>query len=205
MLPHQHSPLAWAWKHGESEDVRREFLFIAPPCVPKKTIVGASRWPIYWCIIITTVRAVGFEFLHHLFTNCWSRLAYFYGTSSAVRILENVSTGQIGSLTDSVLEDGWEVFKILTTPADPQLCWGSAGWVSHLPCMDFFVMGLKELWSSMANVLRTLDLCAILESVSGTWLSTNESANLWDIPLLFTRGWWKHYPTWKWKFQMHFG
>ena len=45
------------------------------------------------------------------------RLAYFHGTQSKIRILENVQTGEIGRLTEAVHEEDWHVRKILTVPS----------------------------------------------------------------------------------------
>lgn len=46
------------------------------------------------------------------------RLAYFYGAFSKIRVLENVTTGEIGDLTESVLAECWEYRKIVTMPRD---------------------------------------------------------------------------------------
>lgn len=47
-----------------------------------------------------------------------ARLAYFFGTMQKVRILENVTTGEIGKITELVHKHGWNVKKVVTNPSD---------------------------------------------------------------------------------------
>ena len=46
------------------------------------------------------------------------RLAYFFSTDSKVRILENVSTGEIGAMTKEIHKEDWHVRSVMTNPAD---------------------------------------------------------------------------------------
>lgn len=46
------------------------------------------------------------------------RLAYFFGTSPKVRVLENVSTGEIGGLTEQALRDEYHIRKVITNPSE---------------------------------------------------------------------------------------
>ena len=46
------------------------------------------------------------------------RLAYFCGTEQKVRLLENVTTGEIGEITEFALSDDWLVKKVITQPSD---------------------------------------------------------------------------------------
>ena len=76
--------------------------------------------------------------LRHLFSGWWwnwlacgppfqfviclqARLAYFLGQKSKIRILENVSTGEIGELTDFILASEWDVHKLITHPSAARL------------------------------------------------------------------------------------
>lgn len=47
------------------------------------------------------------------------RLAYFFGTSAKVRVLENVTTGEICDLTEHAMKDGYHVRKVETNRAEP--------------------------------------------------------------------------------------
>lgn len=48
------------------------------------------------------------------------RLVYLHGTSSKIRLLENVATGEVAGVTEENLGSDWHVHKVVTEPSAPQ-------------------------------------------------------------------------------------
>lgn len=73
---------------------------------------------------ITFWKEATFKGLPHLLALL--RLVYLYSTQPIVRILENVTTGEIGDITEEILSEEYMWRKIVTEPQEP--------------CMDVLVM-----------------------------------------------------------------
>lgn len=81
----------------------------------------ATGWK--WLFLYVFVHVGWDAFWFNVYTgiclSAYPRLAFLYSTHPAIRILENVTTGEIAGITESILEEqeySWR--KVVTQPSD---------------------------------------------------------------------------------------
>ncbi|CAL1131593.1 unnamed protein product [Cladocopium goreaui] len=99
-----------------------------------------------------------------------AQLAYFHGTQSKIRILENVQTGEIGSLTEAVHEEDWHVRKILTVPSDTgfKCCSRKRQW--HLAVHKDWGQFVEEPADMYAQLVESLT-CLQVDISQAFWMT----------------------------------
>ena len=113
-------PVCWEQHTGEHERREGQQLALSVSSIAKFRCTQVS-----FQSLVLHMRESSWAFLSLLSTVLLHfplqlRLCYFYATEPKLRLLENVTTGQIKAMTDRALADDYHTRYVVTNPAETQ-------------------------------------------------------------------------------------